>query len=432
MFSLVVLAHLITYFRLKKGKEDRVRVKEKFGIPSDFALQKFEQYQQFCSKNNIQVKTIWLHAVSVGESLSVLDFVNKLNDKNYFIIFTTTTVTSAEMIKNKLPQNAVHQYRTHQTKKYLTRFLKTWKPSMVFFVENEIFPTTINMLYSNKIPLYLLNARLSENSFKMWKIAKFYIKNLLKKYTYIFPLSREEENKFLILSNNDAKTKCFGNLKFDVAIVNKQTIDDSFNKNDIPQDIAKCRLIQQAFKDKKIIVFGSIHDTEFFHLLWQYEMILKKLNCVGIFVPRYIDQCKLLETQAVKAGFKPTYWNDFCGSINENFIIVNKMNVVQNLYKICDIAVIGGSFAEKIGGHNPLESIVFNKPTFIGKYCHKCQNLINELLDNNVIFQTSNLSKEILDFLQQSGNKQVLENNVCAFFIKHTNVANKIIAELNL
>ena len=79
-----------------------------------------------------------------------------------------------------------------------------------------------------------------------------------------------------------------------------------------------------------------------------------------------------------------------------------------------------------------MESIVFNRPTFIGIYCHKCQNLINELLDNKVIFQTSNLSQEILDFLQQTKNKQVLENNICTFFKKHTNVANKIIAELNL
>ena len=161
-------------------------------------------------------------------------------------------------------------------------------------------------------------------------------------------------------------------------------------------------------------------------------MILKKLNCVGIFVPRYIHQCEFLKKQAMDANFKQVYWDDFYGSSDENFIIVNKMNILQNLYKICDIAVIGGSFAEKNGGHNPLESIVFNKPTFTGKYCHKCQNLINELLNNNVIFQTSNLSKEILDFLQQTKNKQALEDNVRAFFKKHTNVANKIITELNL
>ena len=428
-----MLFRLITYFRLKKGKEDPKRINERFGHTSNEALQKLEEYKQFCRNNNLPVKVVWLHAVSVGESLSVVNFVQKLSERNYFIVFTTMTKTSANILENKLPQNAVHQYKPWQTKKYLTKFLSTWKPSFVFFVESEIFPKTVNVLYKSKIPLYLINARLSDKSFRMWKIVKFYIKNLLKKYSYIFPLNEEEANKFKILSNNQVKIKCCGNLKFDTAIINKNAIEELFNKDSSP-DITKCKLIKKISENKKkIIVFGSIHETEFFYILCQYAMLLKKLDCIGIFVPRYIEQSNILENKAINSNFNPIYWDKFTDYNSENIIIVNKMNILQKLYKICDIAVIGGSFVDKIGGHNPLESIVFSKPTFIGRYCHKSQNLINELSKNGAIQQTSNLSENILAFLRNEiENQSKLEKNINTFLNKHKNVANSIINELKL
>ena len=225
-----MLAHIITYIRIKTNKEDKKRVEEKYGIASKTALKLLEKYKQYCKKNNVKTKIVWLHAVSVGESLSVVDFAKKITKKGYFVVFTTSTVTSGKILKDKLTKNIVHQYSPFQTKKYLKRFLNTWNPVVVFFVENEIFPSTINILYDKKIPFYLLNARMSDKSFKLWKMVKFYIKPLLMKYSYIFPLSEQEQSKFEFLSDKKVKIKCLGNLKFDAALVNKKIIEEKFNK----------------------------------------------------------------------------------------------------------------------------------------------------------------------------------------------------------
>ena len=435
-FSKKMLAHIIIYLRLKKGKEDPKRCNERFGISSNFALQKLDEYKQFCQENNFESKVIWIHAVSVGESLSVLDFVKKISDKNYFIVFTTTTMTSAEVLKNKLPKNVVHQYCIFHTKCYVEKFLDTWKPMSVFFVENEIFPSTIKLLHGKKIPFYIINARISNRSFKLWKMIKFYIKPLLKRYSCIFALSEQERNKFQILSDNKANIKSFGNLKFDVAVSNKLAIEKEFDNCCISQETVKCKLLREIYKDKKIIVFGSIHSKEFFYILWQYSMMLKKINCIGIFVPRYINESDRLEKLALESNFNPIYWDDFKNNDNKkkegNLVIVDKMNILQSLYKVCDIAVVCGSFVNGIGGHNPIESLVFCKPTFVGNYCSKSQDLIDQLLYDDVIIQTMDLCSNVLSLVSDNDRRNKLEHDINSFFKKHENVSEKIINEIGL
>ena len=429
-----MLAHIIVYIRLKQGKEDPKRCHERFGISSNFALRMLDEYKKFCKENNFKPKIIWIHAVSVGESLSVLDFVKKISDKNYFIVFTTTTMTSAEVLKNKLPKNVVHQYCIFHAKRYLEKFLDTWKPMSVFFVENEIFPSTIKLLYNRKIPFYIINARMSDRSFKLWKMIKFYIKPLLRRYSCIFALSEQERNKFQILSNNKANVKSFGNLKFDTAVSNKFTIEKEFN-DFTSQETVKCKLLREVYKDKKIIVFGSIHSKEFFFILWQYSMMLKKINCIGSFVPRYINESDRLEKLALESNFRPVYWDNFKKDDDKNdgnLIIVDKMNVLQSLYKVCDIAVVCGSFVNGIGGHNPIESLIFGKPTFVGKYCSKSQDLIDQLLYDNVIIQTMDLCSNVLLFASDNDMRNKLEYDINSFFEKHKNVSEKIINEIGL
>ena len=173
---------IISLIRLKHKKEEVDSVKERFGYLVDKNVKLLlQKYKKECKKEKKEIKIAWIHAVSVGESLSVLEFTKKLCKNDWFVVFTTTTVTSARLIRAKLPNNAVHQYNPYPSLKYVKRFIKTWQPQKVFFTESEIFPNIVNYLYKSNIPIYLLNARMSNSSFNRWKKVKWYIKNTLTK-----------------------------------------------------------------------------------------------------------------------------------------------------------------------------------------------------------------------------------------------------------
>ena len=112
---------LVLYFRLKKNKEDPKRTNERFGYASEFALKKLETYKKEQDKQSKNTKIAWVHAVSVGESLSVLNFITTLSNSGWFVIMTTTTKTSAELIKTKLPNNTIHQYNPYPSNKYVKK-----------------------------------------------------------------------------------------------------------------------------------------------------------------------------------------------------------------------------------------------------------------------------------------------------------------------
>ena len=402
---------IVFFFRLKQNKEELEHKNERFGLPSFLAKNKLTEYKKYCLEKNLKPKIIWLHAVSVGESLSVIGLVEKLVEDNYFVVFTTTTKTSAKLIREKTKSFSIHQYNPYPKIKYIKKFLSYWQPNIVFFVESEIFPNIVNLLYKQKIKTYLINARMSIKSFEKWKKIKFYISKVLTKYTYIFALSENEKTKFDILSKNKAKTICLGNLKLDTAIFNKNKVAREFKQINEKRNnfIEKCNILKEECGAKKIIVFGSIHKEEFLHIIWQVSMILKKINCLIVFTPRYIEQSKELNELCKDNGLKTTFWDDnFKEKIN-NILIVDKLGVLMYLYNICDIAVVCGSFAQNIGGHNPLEPIVFNKPTFIGNYCHKCQELVDLLKENEIIYQTNNLNQEIIEIVIKQEESNIVK-----------------------
>ena len=192
--------------------------------------------------------------------------------------------------------------------------------------------------------------------------------------------------------------------------------------------IAKCKLLQHIYNNKQIIVFGSIHKEEFFHLVWQYTMIAKKINCIAIFVPRYVsDSYKLAEIMR-NNNLTVTLWS----SINYNnidtndVIIVDELGVLMNIYNICNMAVVCGSFAENIGGHNPIEPIVFSKITFIGEHCCKCQDLVTSLLNNDAVVQTRFLYEDILKYTSNATIRDKLIANGVQFIEKNIGAVNRI------
>ena len=138
-------------FRISKNKEDRSRYKERIGKTDiDYDFRK---------------KIIWLHAASVGEFKSC-DLIIEKYYKNFQILVTTTTKTSAEYVKNYYSDKVIHQYIPFDVPIWCSRFLNFWNPCLVLWIESDIWPNMLNIIKSKKINCFYINARISPKSFK--------------------------------------------------------------------------------------------------------------------------------------------------------------------------------------------------------------------------------------------------------------------------
>ncbi len=196
----VVRAYLAR--RMRAGKEDRERIGERFGIPSaarpDGAL-------------------VWVHAASVGESLSMLSLIARLIQDRpaVSLLVTTGTVTSAGIMAERLPAGVLHQYLPVDRIGWVRRFLNHWRPDLVLWVESEFWPNLVSEIGARAIPAVLINARISPASFAGWRRGRGVIRRLLANFTFCLAQTGDDRDKLVALGAADVRVP--GNLKFAAA-----------------------------------------------------------------------------------------------------------------------------------------------------------------------------------------------------------------------
>ena len=168
IFFIILISPLIIILRIFKNKEHKKRFLEKFGSNS--------QYRK-------RGKLIWFHGSSVGEIMSIIPLVhyyenNKLIDQ---ILITSSTLSSSNILRKYKFKKTVHQFFPIDFFFITKKFLKYWKPSIAIFIESEIWPSVFKILDKKKIPLILLNARITGKSFNKWLIFESYAKSVFKK-----------------------------------------------------------------------------------------------------------------------------------------------------------------------------------------------------------------------------------------------------------
>src|SRR5204862_2174394 len=112
---------------------------------------------------------VWVHGASVGELLAVIPLITRIHDQKFSILCTSGTVTSADLADRRLPDGVIHQFITLDTPPFVQRFFEHWQPDMALFVESDLWPNLILTAAERRIPLILVNARLSERSFQRWR-----------------------------------------------------------------------------------------------------------------------------------------------------------------------------------------------------------------------------------------------------------------------
>ncbi len=318
------------FLRLIKGKENKLRIKEKFG---------------FASIKKPQNTIIWIHAVSVGEtnsSLILVDELLKINPK-ISILFTTTTITSASILASKINDyqgRVIHQFLPIDSYFVVKKFLKYWSPRAAIFVESEIWPNFIMTSRSLAIPSFLVNARISKKTFSRWKKARKIGINIFDYFAFIFAQSLEDKERLKQLTNQEILF--YGNLKSQAA--------------NLKYDEDELKNLQEKIGARKFWLAASTHKGEEEKIIATHKKLKEKFrDLLTIIVLRHPPRADEVANLMANINFAQRGKKQPITSETEIYL-VDTLGELGLFYKMCDFAFIGGSLTQ-VGGHNPFEPI---------------------------------------------------------------------------
>lgn len=319
-------------------------------------------------------KTIMIHGVSVGEVVSLEKLIRKVKEEfpNHNLVLTTGTKTGQETAIKKMGDVADFiTYFPLDIKFFVEKFLDKINPDVILIAETEIWPIFIYTAKKRNIKTYIINGRMSDESFKMYKILKPFFKNVLPMYSGIFVQSEIDKARLNEAGANINQLDVMKNLKFDV---NKFDVDINLNTN-----------------NSKVLIAGSTHKGEDEIVLRVYKKLKELIpNLKLLLAPRHITRTPDVQNLIKTFNFSYNlYSKNKQFSDNSDILLLDVMGELAKLYAKIDVAFIGGSF-NNTGGHNPLEAIIFDKPTISGPSIKNFRDIYAILKMNNAAFVVNN------------------------------------------
>ena len=337
-FFIFLISPLIIFFRILKKKDHKTRFLEKFTI---------------FSKKRKSGNLIWFHGSSVGEILSVIPLIEKYEkDKSINqILVTSTTLSSSKIINNFNFKKTIHQFYVLDLFFLTSRFINFWKPNIAIFIESEIWPSMFKQIHKKKIPLLLLNARLTKKTFINWNKFNNFSKSIFQLITKAYPQNYETIN--FLKKIGVKKIKFIGNLKF----------SENYSKKN---DRINFKLKNQL-KNKKIWIASSTHYNEEIFCAKVHMQLKKKIkNLLTIIIPRHIDRVPEIISDLKKFNlniFKHT--TKIKNLSKADIYLVDTFGETQKFFKLCASVFLGGSIIKR-GGQNPLEPARYGAKIFHG------------------------------------------------------------------
>ena len=396
----IIFSPIIFLIRIFLGKEDPKRFLEKFCIYS----------KRFKIK-----KTIWLHGSSVGEILSVIPIINALEkNKNIKKIILSSSTTSSALIFSKYKfKKTIHVYFPIDTNYLSNKFIKYWKPQVAFFIDSEIWPNMFNNLNINKIPIILLNGRITRKSFRRWMKFPNFAKKNFDKISLAMPQNNETSKYLKKLGVK--KIKIAGNLKYFVH--QKKSLDKNTKKK---------------FKNRLIFCAASTHyNEELFIGKMHKELRLKNKNLLTILIPRHANRSSAITNELKNIGLKIiTRSSNEQISKSTDIYIVDTYGETSKFYELSNITFLGGSLVPH-GGQNPLEPARTGSYILHGPYIQNFTEIYNMLSKLNIsskinsIFNMKKIVNKKIKYKQPKKVRQKLINIGNNILKKNLNEINK-------
>jgi len=392
---------LLFAWRILKGKEDKTRFRERLGYPN---------YPR------PDGKLIWMHGASVGECLSMLPLIQRLLelDTSIHIMVTSGTVTSAALMKKRLPDRAFHQFVPIDSPWGTRSFVRHFQPDAVFWFESEFWPNLLSAIHKEQIPLILLNGRISDKSFARWQKAPNIIKSILNLFTLTLGQSPENARRLQVLGS--PQVDCIGNIKYAAAIA--------------PFDADELNKLKQQIGQRPAWNGASTHHNEEEQMADVHlELKQKYPTLLTVCVPRHPNRAEEIEAMCRKKGLQVARRSRQDMITDQtDFYLADTIGEMGLLYQLTDIVFVGGSLIP-FGGQNMLEPMRLKRATIIGLHAFNFREIVASAKEHNALIEVENkeaLARAIDMLLTHPETKQEIANNAEQVATSEMNVLDRL------
>lgn len=392
------------FWRALAGKEDKGRLRERFG---------------FASRPRPKGKLLWLHAASVGESVSVLPLITRIGAQfpHISILLTTGTRTSAALMQKRLPKSVIHQYVPVDTPEATWRFMRHWRPEFAFFVESEFWPDLVAAADSWQCFTAVINGRMSARSFAGWQRYPALMTKMLSCFDMVFARSGEDAERFRILGAKEVH--CVGDLKYDA--------------DPLPCDEAVLATFKTAIGTRPVWLAASTHPGEEKKIEEAHALLAAtRPNLLTIIVPRHPERgADILSGIDKRFGAGLRSRQDAI-TPKTGIYIADTLGELGLFYRLSEIVFMGGSLV-KHGGQNPLEPARLSCTVLTGPHTHNFFETYYrlELVRGCLrVKNTQDLAAQVATLLSQPAKAQALQAAAKNWLAEESGATGRLLAQL--
>ncbi len=357
-------------------------------------------------------RTVWIHAVSVGEVQAAVPLVRALRSggRDLRIVVTTTTPTGQERVRQALGNSVLHRYAPYDLPASVRRFLARVHPQLVIIMETELWPNILHQCSRQRIPVLLANARLSERSAASYRRVASTARQMLASVSCIAAQTQQDAARLVCLGARPERVRVTGNTKFDVRL---------------PASLGEeAQVLRRCFGvDRGVWIAASTHDGEEQQVLQAFETVREALpDSLLVLVPRHPDRAASVAALARKSGHVTVTRSESPAScVDASIFIGDTLGELPLFYAASDVAFVGGSLVQE-GGHNMLEPAALGVPVIFGPYVHDVVEISERLTQAGAgrkVNDMGELGAAVVEYMQdanlrhlagQRGRKFVEEN----------------------
>ena len=365
----------------------------------------------------------WLHAVSVGEVNVALKLANALRalEPDLHCVLTTTTTTGFALARKTAPPWIEVMYTPLDYWPIMRRAFSVIRPARIVLVEAEVWPNLAAAAHARRIPLALVNARLSPRSERRYRRFRFFVAPTFRLLDLVCVPERPDVERWAALGVPRNRMHVTGSIKFDP--------DVQTQSHTVPASVPASSKLNEdgsdAFSPHSLVLFGgSTHRGEEEILVRVFLRLREQFPSLRLFIaPRHVERLQEIRARLGAMPLRVTLASEAlsCGAADTDCMLLDTTGELQRWYGIATVVFIGKSLTAH-GGQNPVEPILAGKPVVFGPHMENFATLARALVSNNAALQvndTDSLERTVGKLLGDSEARQRLVENAHAALNEH-------------